>query len=53
MKAILKILNFILIILMVSYQQRVISKDTADDVLDSLKLVVSDGTGSLAKIIKF
>ena len=35
------------------YQQRVISRDTADDVLDSLKLVVSDGTGSLAKISNF
>jgi Cell division protein FtsI/penicillin-binding protein 2 len=36
-----------------SYQQRVISKDTADEILDSLKLVVSDGTGSLAKLINF
>ena len=34
------------------YQQRVISRDTADDVLDSLKLVVSDGTKS-CKNIKF
>ena len=36
-----------------SHQQRVISKDTADEILDSLKLVVSDGTGSLAKLINF
>ena len=36
-----------------SYQQRVISKDTADEILDSLRLVVSDGTGSLAKLINF
>jgi cell division protein FtsI (penicillin-binding protein 3) len=32
------------------YKQRVIGKDTAKDVLESLKLVVADGTGILAKI---
>jgi cell division protein FtsI (penicillin-binding protein 3) len=32
------------------YKQRVIGEDTAVDVLESLKLVVSDGTGSLARI---
>ena len=36
-----------------SYQQRVISGDTADEILDSLKLVVSDGTGVLAKLPNF
>ena len=36
-----------------SYAQRVISRETADDVLDSLKLVVTDGTGSLATISNF
>ena len=36
-----------------SYQQRVISRDTANDILNSLKLVVSDGTGRLAKISNF
>ncbi len=35
------------------YQQRVISRDTANEILDSLKLVVSDGTGYLAKISNF
>ena len=35
------------------YKQRVISKDAADDVLDSLKLVVSDGTGKLARISNY
>ena len=36
-----------------SYKQRVISRDTADEVLNSLKLVISDGTGSLAKLQNF
>ncbi len=36
-----------------TYQQKVISKDTSDVILDSLKLVVSNGTGSLAKIQNF
>jgi cell division protein FtsI (penicillin-binding protein 3) len=31
------------------YQQRVIGKDTTKDVLESLKLVVADGTGILAR----
>ena len=32
------------------YKQRVIGKDAAKDVLESLKLVISDGTGKLARI---
>ena len=36
-----------------SYKQRVITSDTAEDILDSLKLVISDGTGSLAKLKNF
>tara|TARA_Y100000816_G_scaffold268496_1_gene230743 strand:- start:639 stop:2243 length:1605 start_codon:yes stop_codon:yes gene_type:complete len=35
------------------YKQRVIGKDAASDVLESLKLVVSDGTGSLARISNY
>ena len=35
------------------YKQRVISKDAANYVLDSLKLVVSDGTGKLARISNY
>ena len=35
------------------YKQRVIGKDAAADVLESLKLVVSDGTGSLARISNY
>ena len=36
-----------------SYEQKVIKSDTAEDILDSLKLVISDGTGSLAKLKNF
>ena len=36
-----------------SFEQKVIRGDTAEDILDSLKLVVSDGTGSLAKLKNF
>ncbi len=36
-----------------SHEQRVIRRDTAKDILDSLKLVISDGTGSLAKLKNF
>ena len=32
------------------YKQRVIGKDAADEVLESLQLVVSDGTGKLARV---
>ena len=32
------------------YKQRVIGKDTSKEVLESLKLVVEDGTGILARI---
>lgn len=32
------------------YKQRVIGKDAAKDVLESLRLVISDGTGKLARI---
>ena len=32
------------------YKPRVISKDAADEVLESLQLVVSDGTGKLARV---
>ena len=32
------------------YKQRVIGKGTADEVLESLQLVVSDGTGKLARV---
>ena len=35
------------------YKQRVIGKDAAADVLESLKLVVLDGTGSLARISNY
>ena len=35
------------------YKQRVISKDAANDVLESLKLVVSDGTGNLARLSNY
>jgi len=35
------------------YKQRVISKDAANDVLETLKLVVSDGTGNLARLSNF
>ncbi len=35
------------------FQQRVIGEDTAYDVLESLKLVVNDGTGELAKISNY
>jgi cell division protein FtsI (penicillin-binding protein 3) len=35
------------------YKQRAIGKDAANDVLKSLKLVVSDGTGSLARLSNY
>ena len=35
------------------YKQRVIGKEAADDVLQSLKLVISDGTGKLARISNY
>ena len=35
------------------YKQRVIGEDAADDVLESLKLVVSDGTGRLARLSNY
>ena len=35
------------------FEQKVIKSDTAEDILDSLKLVISDGTGSLAKLKNF
>jgi len=35
------------------YKQRVIGKDAANDVLKSLELVVSDGTGSLARLSNY
>ena len=35
------------------YKQRVVGKDAAADVLESLKLVVSDGTGSLARVSNY
>jgi len=36
-----------------TYQQRVIGKNAANDVLESLKLVVTDGTGQLARLSKY
>ena len=35
------------------FKQRVIGEEAAADVLESLKLVVSDGTGSLARIANY
>jgi len=35
------------------YKQRVIGKDAAHDVLESLKLVVTDGTGNLARLSNY
>jgi cell division protein FtsI (penicillin-binding protein 3) len=36
-----------------AYKQRVIGKDAASDVLESLRLVVSDGTGNLARLSNY
>jgi cell division protein FtsI (penicillin-binding protein 3) len=35
------------------FKQRVIGEDAANDLLESLKLVVSDGTGGLAKLSNY